>query len=124
MIEHLFGQHSHFQLIQKAGNVVGYTLVYKTFNKQLHDVIWRPVLENKDQRIVHAILSLLKETIASMPLEQLYWCCDSLQEVPLSAYDNVLLELLQNIVQQLCHPTYNIGRNKVNDTVLWNLCQH
>ena len=126
LIDYLLGPHSHFQLIQKAGNIVSYTLVMQTFDQHVHDTIWRPIVEPRDPSIVNATVTMLKDLVKHLRLDNAYACLETLGTLPVTAWDTNLLQLLGLILKfcgQQCHGEidlrpYRVLQNVMNQSLL------
>lgn len=105
LVEYILGPHSHFQLIQKAGNVVGFLIVMGEFDQHFVEIVWQPILVVKDQREVHATIALLMELCHNMTPLNHYDSCSALCKAPPNAWDDVLIGYLERVfieLKQVC----------------------
>ncbi|KAF3938205.1 hypothetical protein ABW19_dt0203147 [Dactylella cylindrospora] len=101
LVEYILGPHSHFQLIQKASNVVGFLIVMGDFDRHFVEVVWQPIIVVKDQREVHATIGLLQELCHNMSLGNHYDSCAVLCEAPVNAWDETLMTYIDRVFAEI-----------------------
>ncbi|KAF3289638.1 hypothetical protein TWF970_003407 [Orbilia oligospora] len=101
LVEYILGPHSHFQLIQKAANVVGFLIVMGDFDRHFVEVVWQPILVVKDQRETHATISLLQELCHNMTLGNHYDSCTALCRAPTNAWDEPLMSYFDRVIAEV-----------------------
>ncbi|EPS38310.1 hypothetical protein H072_7963 [Dactylellina haptotyla CBS 200.50] len=101
LVDYILGPHSHFQLIQKAGNVVGFLIVMGDFDRHFVEVVWQPIIAVKDQREVHATIGLLQELCHNMTLSNHYDSCNVLCDTPVNAWDDALMTYFDRVLAEI-----------------------
>ncbi|KAF3915380.1 hypothetical protein AA313_de0206982 [Arthrobotrys entomopaga] len=101
LVDYILGPHSHFQLIQKAGNVVGFLIVMGDFDQHFVEVVWQPIIAVKDQREVHATITLLQDLCHNMTLNNHYDSCTALCEAPVNAWDEALMTYFDRVLAEI-----------------------
>ncbi|KAF3924876.1 hypothetical protein ABW21_db0205556 [Orbilia brochopaga] len=108
LVEYILGPHSHFQLIQKASNVVGFLIVMGDFDRHFLEVVWQPILAVRDQREVHATIALLQDLCHNMTLSNHYDSCKVLCEAPVNAWDEALMTYFDRVLAEIrAHSQHN-----------------
>ncbi|KAK6501624.1 hypothetical protein TWF481_009459 [Arthrobotrys musiformis] len=101
LVEYILGPHSHFQLIQKAANVVGFLIVMGDFDQHFVEVVWQPILAVKDQRETHATIALIQELCHNMTLANHYDSCAVLCRAPTNAWDEALVTYFDRVIAEI-----------------------
>ncbi|RVD85691.1 uncharacterized protein DFL_004002 [Arthrobotrys flagrans] len=101
LVEYILGPHSHFQLIQKAANVVGFLIVMGDFDRHFVEVVWQPILAVKDQRETHATIALIQELCHNMTLGNHYDSCTVLCRAPTNAWDEALMSYFDRVIAEV-----------------------
>ncbi|KAK6341253.1 Ubiquitin carboxyl-terminal hydrolase 34 [Orbilia brochopaga] len=101
LVEYILGPHSHFQLIQKASNVVGFLIVMGDFDRHFLEVVWQPIIAVRDQREVHATIALLQDLCHNMTLSNHYDSCKVLCNAPVNAWDEALTNYLDRVLAEI-----------------------
>ncbi|KAK6517949.1 hypothetical protein TWF506_005118 [Arthrobotrys conoides] len=101
LVEYILGPHSHFQLIQKAANVVGFLIVMGDFDRHFVEVVWQPIVAVKDQRETHATISLIQELCHNMTLGNHYDSCTVLCQAPTNAWDDALMSYFDRVIAEV-----------------------
>ncbi|KAJ6263233.1 Ubiquitin carboxyl-terminal hydrolase [Drechslerella dactyloides] len=101
LVEYILGPHSHFQLIQKASNVVGFLIVMGDFDRHFLEVVWQPIIAVRDQREVHATIALLQDLCHNMTLNNHYDSCKVLCDAPVNAWDEALMTYFDRVLSEI-----------------------
>lgn len=63
--------------------------------------MWKPVVSNKDPRVVHATLSMLTEMVVNMTVDQLFELCHRVMDMPVEKMDGIFLDFVGRVMDHI-----------------------
>lgn len=104
VVEYLVGVDSHYQLIFRSGNIVGFLVITRRYGPTETDAIWRTVTTSQDSQTVHAILGMLHNFIHLADYGTILYLTTKLNQLPLQSFDEGMVHygigLLSALVKQ------------------------
>ncbi|KAJ5542931.1 hypothetical protein N7535_005353 [Penicillium sp. DV-2018c] len=103
IFDYLLGIDSHPQLIRRSSNIFGFLMVMGQYTDHDTDIIWKTITESQDDRTVSEVIIMLERT-AGMHLskpERLLYLCSKLLDLPLSRFDNRMINLCGELVPRV-----------------------
>ena len=98
VIEYLVGPDSHPELIRMSHNIGTFLVINHTFTPDIRDAIWQPLIQNKDARIVQAVMKMAMELMANMTSECLVDLCKKTTAIPFASYDTAMLDFVASLL--------------------------
>ena len=122
LLDYLVGVGSHAQLINRAGNIVGFLVVTFRYTERESDLIWKTVTSSQDPGVVSAILQMLQSIIHISPYETLLYLVTKLNEVPLQSWDNSMTHYTGELIRYLIMKWKDARRNMEIDNPPYHMC--
>ena len=100
VIEYIVSADSHPQLISRSVNVLSYSLVVRHWTPEMTEAVWNTISLSQDPRIVTAVLETLIHSVRLAGPAELLDFCVKMNKMPLKAFDNTMLALVEHIFQR------------------------
>ena len=98
IIEYLVGPESHPELIRLSYNIGSFLVVNHCLTSDIVQAIWKPLIDNKDPRIVQGVIKMVMEFVTHMQYHSIVDLCMRAIDIPFSSYDTTMLEFVSNIL--------------------------
>ncbi|KAN0015309.1 hypothetical protein ACTFIU_008036 [Dictyostelium citrinum] len=126
VVELLYGETSHIQLLQKCTDILKFLAEQKSFDRKYLDLIWS-ASEGKHETIENAIYDSIGAIAPLLPPEDIDYLFDKVQMIPYNHYTQITLNLVRSLTQrssqQQQQTTNSDGITSKGLDIFWNLMQ-
>ncbi|KAF8454617.1 hypothetical protein BDZ91DRAFT_747404 [Kalaharituber pfeilii] len=98
IIEYLVGPESHPELIRSSYNIGSFLVVNNCLTPDIRKAIWQPLIDNKDPRVVQALVKTVMEYVNHMQYHSMVDFCKRAIDIPFSSYDTVMLDFVSHLL--------------------------
>ncbi|KAF2075266.1 hypothetical protein CYY_003442 [Polysphondylium violaceum] len=119
VIETLYGETMHIQLIQKCTDILKFLAEHSAFERKYLDLIWNAA-EGKHETIENVIYDTIGNIASSLPVEDIDYLFDKVSKIPYSHYTQHTLHLIRALTQRITSDSNYIPKGV---EILWNLIQ-
>ncbi|KAK5577390.1 hypothetical protein RB653_002331 [Dictyostelium firmibasis] len=132
VVELLYGETSHIQLLQKCTDILKFLAEQKSFDRKYLDLVWS-ASEGKHETIENAIYDTIGTIAPLLPPEDIDYLFEKVQMIPYNHYTQITLNLVRSLTQRSSHQQQQITNSDGTTTttmltskgldIFWNLIQ-
>lgn len=121
LVEYILGPTCHPEITLESGNIVGFLLVTKFYQKEQTDLLWQTVTTSQDRRVADALIRMAANISHLYEHDQLLYLCEKLQTLPIELFGSTSIRhLCEQIFKNLT--TKCSGERMLLNHVPYELC--
>ncbi|CAI4218916.1 unnamed protein product [Parascedosporium putredinis] len=106
LVEYILGPTCHPEITIESGNVVGFLLVTKFYQKEQTDLLWQTITSCQDRRVADALTRMAANITHLCDQEHLLYFCEKLQLLPIDSFNTASIRhFCEQIFKQLMSKT-------------------
>ncbi|MBE3048952.1 hypothetical protein IMZ48_41925, partial [Candidatus Bathyarchaeota archaeon] len=86
LVEYILGPTCHPEITLESGNVVGFLLVTKFYQREQTDLLWQTITSSQDRRVADAVTRMTANIAHLYDHDQLIYLCEKLQTLPVESF--------------------------------------
>lgn len=86
LVEYILGPTCHPEITLESGNVVGFLLVTKFYQREQTDLLWQTITSSQDRRVADALTRMIANIAHLYDHDQLLYLCEKLQTLPVESF--------------------------------------
>lgn len=114
LVEYVLGPTCHPEITVESGNIVGFLLVTKFYEREQTDLLWQTITSSQDRRVSDALTRMISNITHLYDHDQLLYMCEKLQTLPVEEFDTLT-------IRQFCEQIFkNLTAKNTSDRLLLN----
>jgi len=102
LVEYILGPTCHPEITLESGNVVGFLLVTKFYQKEQTDLLWQTITSSQDRRVADALTRMAANIMHLCDQDHLLYFCEKLELLPIESFDNASIRhFCEQVFKQL-----------------------
>ena len=121
LVEYILGPTCHPEITCESGNVVGFLLVTRYYQKEQTDLLWQTITTSQDRRVTDALTRTTANIINLYDYDNLVYLAEKLQTLPIEMLNqSAMRALIENCFKGLMSKIQN--ERRVPDMMPYYLC--
>ncbi|PKS12676.1 hypothetical protein jhhlp_000884 [Lomentospora prolificans] len=121
LVEYILGPTCHPEITIESGNVVGFLLVTKFYQKEQTDLLWQTITSSQDRRVADALTRMAANITHLCDQEHLLYFCEKLELLPIESFNMASIRhFCEQVFKQLMSKTQ--GERQLLNFLPYELC--
>lgn len=121
LVDYILGPTCHPEIIIESGNIVGFLLVTKFYQREQTDLLWQTITSSQDRRVVDALTRMIANIAHLYEPDHLLYLCEKLQTLPVESFGAATVRsFCEQVLRNLA--TKSSGEGTLLNHVPYELC--
>jgi ubiquitin carboxyl-terminal hydrolase 34 len=101
LVDYILGPTCHHEISYESGNIVGFLLVTRFYQKEQTDMLWDTITTSQDPRVVDALLRMTAQISNLYEYDGLLYLCEKLLYLPIDVFTHQVRLLCEQAFKHL-----------------------
>jgi ubiquitin carboxyl-terminal hydrolase 34 len=101
LVEYILGPTCHPEITAESGNIVGFLMVTRFYQKEQTDLLWQTITTSQDPRVVDGVIKMSTQIANLQDIDGSLYLCQKLLTLPISGFTLAVRHLCDKVFGNL-----------------------